>query len=296
MKTKKINTILNQEKPDIVIVADDYFTASIYPLFIKKTFPMILERHSIIVYGYKVDTTLKSKIINKTKVLLTCLGAKSYDKVILLSKGATKEWGKLKNIAVVNNPLTYSPKKVAALENKKVIAVGRYHSVKGFDMLLNIWKEVVHKLPEWELDIYGSGGQQKFLQQIIVDLKLTKSVNLNPPTKNIYDAYNNSSIYAMTSRSEGFPLVLIEAMSCGIPVIAFDCPNGPKDIITSSEDGFLIPVGNLDFYVTKLTSLMQDFELRVKMGKSGRQNIARLAPQKIIQEWDSIIQELILKK
>ena len=196
---------------------------------------------------------------------------------------------------VIANPLSFYPRERATLLNKKVIAVGNHGFAKGFDRLLLSWKEVVIKYSKWQLEIYGKKDPNQKLEKLIDEYNLFNNVKLFNPETNIQEKYLEASIYVLSSRSEGFGMVLIEAMACGVPCIAFDCPHGPADIITHNEDGILVKNGDIAAFANALISLMDDEDKRKKMGQKAKENVKRYLPTFIIQQWDQLFNSLISK-
>ncbi len=150
------------------------------------------------------------------------------------------------------------------------------------------WQKVHAKNPEWILEIYGKFDASEGVEILAKSLQIENSVHFFEPQKNIINNYLQSSIYVMSSRFEGFGMVLIEAMSCGIPCVSFDCPFGPSDIITNEEDGFLVENGNTNALAEKLNLLIEDTELRLKMGQRAKENVKRFLPENIMQQWDEL--------
>ncbi len=205
--------------------------------------------------------------------------------VVTLTQQDANFWQRYaQHIEVIPNMLTITPKMVLDYRTKRVISAGRYMSEKGFDRLLIAWGHIKKEFHDWELYIFGNGNRMPY-QEIVDQLQLGASVHLMPATENIADEFANSSIYVMSSRYEGFGLVLAEAMSCGLPCISFDCPYGPRDIITDGEDGLLAEDGNIEDLAKKLEQLMADEKLRKKMGAKGLQNITRFNPDTIMRQW-----------
>lgn len=201
--------------------------------------------------------------------------------------------GSEKNIRVIPNPSSIYPTEKANLENPKVIAVGSHTYNKGYDRLLNAWKYISKEYPDWQLHIFGKSNPTVNLEVLVNELKIESSVFLNPPTKNIEQEYLNSSVFVLPSRSEGFGMVLIEAMACGVPCVSFDCPSGPRDIITNDIDGFLVKNHDVEGFTKKIMYLMQDKQLRKKMGQKAKENVSKYAPTRIVKQWDSLFKELI---
>ena len=168
------------------------------------------------------------------------------DKFVVLTEEDKSQWQELSNIEVIPDPLSFHTETVSPLTSKRVIAVGRYVYQKGFDLLLHAWAIVEKQNQEWELAIYGQGEREPY-EQLIDELKINrKRCHLYGPTNDIKQEYLNSSVFAFSSRFEGFGMVLVEAMSCGLPVVSFDCPCGPKDIISNNTDGILVPNGEVE--------------------------------------------------
>lgn len=222
-----------------------------------------------------------------------------WDKLIVLTNEGKLEWEKeknIKNIEVIPNFLSFYPLKTSECKNKTIISVGRLELQKGYDELIEVWNKLFQKYSDWKLEIYGEGSLKKELQEKIDKLGMTNSLLLKGVDKNIMDKYLKSSIYVMSSRYEGFGMVLVEAMACGLPVISFDCPCGPKDIIKDGEDGFLIRNRDLNEMANKLEFLIKNEEKRKNMGEKAHQNIARYSKDKVMLQWKNLFEELVNKK
>ena len=217
-------------------------------------------------------------------------------KFILLTEEEKMNWPELNNTTVINNPLPFFPEKVAQCENKKVIAVGRYTYQKGFDMLIDTWKIVSQKHPDWELSIYGEGDRES-LQNKIDSLKISSNCLLKAPVTNITDKYLESSVFVLSSRFEGFGMVIVEAMACGVPPVSFACPCGPKDIIKDGEDGILVDKNNICQLADKISYLIENDQMRKQMGINARTNAQRFSIEQIGKQWSALFESLIkLKK
>src|SRR5699024_8752282 len=155
------------------------------------------------------------------------------------------------------------------------------------DLLLEAWKKVHNNFPTWELHLYGRENLS-FLDTN----NLPSSVKYFPPTPDIQEKYKESAIYVMSSRFEGFGMVLIEAMVMGVPCISFDCPYGPSDIIKNHEDGFIVDKGNQDELAEKISFLIANPKKRKNMGIRAMQNVKRFEMNTIIKTWDKLFKEL----
>ena len=212
--------------------------------------------------------------------------------VVTLTRQDVPFWQRYtQRIEVIPNMLTITPKMVSSYRVKRVISAGRYMSEKGFDRLLKAWGLIKKDFCDWELYIFGNGDRAPY-QNIVEQLQLGEAVHLMPATEDIAEEFSKSSIYVMGSRYEGFGLVLAEAMSCGLPCVSFDCPYGPRKIITDGEDGLLAEDGNLEDIAKKLERLMSDEELRKDMGAKAIQNISRFKPEVIMAQWMNLFNSI----
>ena len=220
-----------------------------------------------------------------------------YDQFIVLTEEDKELWKKsISSVVNIPNILSFQEVKRSSLVNKKAIAVGRFDEQKGFDTLIKIWSSIIKQAQGWQLHIYGQGPQKSYLQQLIYQFDLQDSVFLHQPEKNIVSCYCNSSLYLMSSRYEGWGLVLSEAMQCGLPVVAFGCKCGPKDIITEGGDGFCIDEGDEQKFISSAVKLMTDEKLRMKMGQSAQRNIQRYSLEHVMPQWNKLFIKLAKNK
>ena len=218
---------------------------------------------------------------------------KCLDRFVVLTEEDKASWTELSNVQVIPDPLAFDIDKVSPLTNKRVIAVGRYVYQKGFDLLLQAWKSVELQHPDWELSIYGMGDRTPY-EQIVTDLQIDRAhCHLYGSTPDIKAEYLNSSLFVFSSRFEGFGMVLIEAMACGLPVVSFDCPCGPKDIVRHSEDGLLVPSGNITLLAKALHQIMSDDSLRQKMAVAAKINAKRFQIDGIAQRWKAFLEDVL---
>lgn len=214
------------------------------------------------------------------------------DRFVVLTEEDKLAWKELDNVEVIPDPLAFDINEVSPMTNKRVIAVGRYVYQKGFDLLLQAWAKVEKQLPEWELAIYGMGDRSLYEKQID-NLQIDRNrCHLYGPTEDIKREYLNSSLFVFSSRFEGFGMVLIEAMACGLPVVSYDCPCGPKDIVSDEEDGVLVENGNISELADHMISLMENDERRKRMSKSALKNVQRYKIEQIAQHWKLLFEGL----
>ena len=188
-------------------------------------------------------------------------------------------------VVKIYNPLTVSVSGSSKRVGKNFVAVGRLEAQKGFDILIKSFVEVVDKHPDAMLKIYGSGGEERNLNKLIRLSGLSEHVALVGPTKNISCAYINSDFFVLSSRFEGFGLVIIEAQAHGLPVVSFDCPRGPSEIIRDRENGLLVENGSIDALANAMLELLNDRQLCDYMVGNAFKDIARFSHPAIYDEW-----------
>lgn len=214
------------------------------------------------------------------------------DKFVVLNENAVLEWPELDNVTMIPDPLPLKMKEKSTLQSKRIVTIGRYSYEKGYDFLLRIWALVEKKYPDWQLNVYGMGDPTpyvKLMDELSVD---PRRCHLNSSLVDVESEYQRSSILVQPSRTEGFGLVLVEAMACGLPVVAFDCENGPRSLIENGEDGFLIPPYDVESFAERLMQLMDDEKLRTKMGEKGLLKSQQYHISKIASQWEQLFDEL----
>lgn len=282
-------------KPDISISMG--FGLSIYLYKIKDGSKKVLEIHFSKYkrkhYFTTWDKYYLGRVISNIYEREKINAARHFDSFVVLTDEDKESWRDMPNIEVIPNPISFMPEEYSDVTAKRVLAAGRYTYQKGFEYLIDIWNEIAKKYPDWKLSIFGDGSKKKLLETRIKKFNLSESVELLPITSNIQKEMMNSSVYALTSRYEGLPLVLIEAMACGLPAVAFACKCGPRDVIENGEDGFLIEFKNKNAFAEKLSLLIENEELRRRMGKSARTNIQRFNTENVMPKWESLFERLL---
>ena len=214
-------------------------------------------------------------------------------RLVVLTEEEKSSWKNQRNIEVIPNPLPFFSSESSTTRQKKAIAVGRLVYEKGFDLLIEVWKEVFEKHPDWELNIYGSGDQKETLIRLIQENGLEAAVKIHDPSSHIQELYLEHSMLILSSRYlEALPMVLIEAMACGLPLVAFDSPCGPKDVITNGVNGFLVEFGNTKKLAEKINQLIESDELRKTMGSAAQKISLNYSLDRIMERWHHLFEEL----
>jgi glycosyltransferase involved in cell wall biosynthesis len=184
----------------------------------------------------------------------------------------------------------------AALDAKVVVAAGRLEPRKGFDRLLSAWAKLVPRHPGWELRIFGSGREQSALRRQIADLGIADSARIMGYTRRLHEEFAAASMFVMSSRREGFPMVLLEAMGVGLPVVSFDCPTGPREIIREGVDGHVVPDGDVERLAVAMGRLMDDAERRKAFGAAALERAVRYDIGAIGERWGRLLHEAAQSK
>jgi len=288
---KSLKTKTKNIKPDIIIVSDNGIKAYTIPFILLSKTPIVFECHgSKFVETKHLNQNFILQLKNNLKYAFKDFCANRFSKFVALSNENLKEWN-VNNGLIIPNPSWIRNQKLSDLKSKRVIAVARNSYEKGLDRLLLIWERIVVKHPIWILEIYGESVID--LNNVIQDLGIESNVILNNPVQNIADEYLLSSVCVMTSRSEGFPMVLLEAMASGLPCVAYDCPSGPRAIIEDGKNGFLIQNGDINSFVEKLEQLIEDVDLRMQMGRNAKASTQKYGIEPIMEQWRSLFESLV---
>lgn len=291
---KRLKQIIKKEKPDIVITTMGRSLDFISRF--KDSSIKIGEAHTTkyhlrslhlmeekgIIYKWIAKSFRRRQISN----------AKKLSALVLLTPEDANDWKGITNTYVIPNSIQSMPHEASKLNQKRAIMVGRYNEAKGYEYLVEAWDIVYQKHPDWCIDIYGSGELHDDVENWIKEKHLENTIIMHEPTNQIMDKYLESSICIVSSRYEGFSMAIVEAMASGVPCVSFDCPYGPRNIIKDEEDGILVEHLNSKALADNICRLIEDDNLRIKLGANARVNIQRFSEEKIMNQWINLINSL----
>lgn len=288
-----LNKLLNVEKPDIV---DCFYPGecSFVPS-LKDGSKKVMELHQSKLFHHQYNRSGLMGLADKIRAKMDERLVSKFDSFVVLTEEDAEMWGDVPNIKVIPNAAKFISSGYSSCQNKRVIAVGRLDYQKSFDRLIEAWALVqqTDKYSDWHLDIFGQGEWRNMLQQMIDERGLQDRVTLNKPTKDIAKEYASSSMLVMSSHYEGFPMVMIEAMACGLPVVTFDYKCGPRDIIDHEINGLLVKDGDIGGLAQALMRLMNADELRQKMGEKARLVVDRYSEEKVMSKWQELYSKIL---
>lgn len=279
---KRLKNTIEDIRPDIIVCIRIELIGII--LKAKGNIPVVCESHSLC-YAYKYEN---SSFLHRIRYHIALRKVRKVNCVVALTEGDARDWRRYNDnvVAIPNIVHLNDIGKYSSLKSKIVIFVGRFSIQKDIWSLLEIWKIVNQKHPDWELHMYGEGELKEEFENSV--LKTNANIKVFHPTAQIFDRYLESTILIMTSLYEPFGLVLPEAMSFGLPVIAFDCPYGPADIIKDNLGGYLVRNRDITSFVEKLTLLMDDEELRIEKSMQAIKSSSKYKAEYIMQQWNQL--------
>lgn len=213
------------------------------------------------------------------------------DKFVVLTEEDAATWENKHNTTVIPNFYDKPQAEPAKCEAKRAIAVGRYTYQKGFDMLIEAWGKVSDLHPDWHLDIYGPGDKEHYAN-MVAEKGLSQFITCNGSLQDVEEEFRKSSMFVFSSRYEGFGMVLIEAMACGVPCVSFTCQCGPSSIIKDGEDGMFVPPNDIDALAYSVVRLMDNDELRKSMGAKAYVNVRRFSQESVMKKWIELFDSL----
>ena len=293
---KRLKKLIDDISPDIIVATggcEKYFVPSIAGN--PKT---IREIHFST--GYRMEHARKNgSLFEKVSARVADFidfrfGVRKYDRLVLLTQEDLDDnWNGFDRAVAIHNPVGFSTKTVSDLTAKELIAVGRLDGQKDFHSLLRIAKMVFDRHPDWHLTILGEGPERQSLEMLANELGISEKVSMPGIVDNVPERLRGASVMCMTSRYEGLPLSLVEAMECGLPCVAYACKCGPKDIFSTPEEGgFLIAPGDEDGFATTVCRLIESEDLRREMGHAAKHRAADFTVGKIMSQWTKLFETL----
>lgn len=281
---------LQQIKPDVIIACNYAFDFYWAPFFLKSILKL-KEFHSS--RSTEVGIRKTGTFFQKFNFKLNDFIESNYSQLIILNQ-VEANYFKSDNLTIIPNPVTINPNTIAKLQNKKAIAAGRIATVKGFEKAIIAWKTVVATNPDWVLDIYGQGEPSYILklENLIIENQLQQNVFIKKAVPNLDEVMLDYSIYIMTSLTECFPMILLEALASGLPIVSFNCPHGPSNIVTNNEDGFVVEDQNIAQLATQVLILINHPEVRIAMGKNAKINSYNFSTAVIMKKWNNLFVKL----
>ena len=291
---RRLTKVLNEISPDIVVTvsqSEKYMLPDIKgdwvllrELHYRKDFRSFAAASRSVFY--KIAARLSDFYDYRCKI-------SEYDHIVVLThEDRMNNWGKNEKVSVIPNPITFRSETAAPLNSRKIVAVGRLTAQKNFASLIRAFSRVADRHPDWSLEIYGEGEEREALQRQIDGLSLEQNVCLCGNTSRVQEKMLGSSCFVLSSLFEGLPLVMLEAMSCGLPVVSYDCPCGPKDIITDGVDGFLVATGDERMLADRICGIIENPDMRAEMSAAALRKSENYRIEKIIPMWMELFKRL----
>ena len=222
--------------------------------------------------------------------------APALDRLVVLTERNRRCWaqelGSGSKVAVIPNGVSFGQSKsLETWSAPVVVAAGSLVARKGFDRLIRAYSPLAEEFPEWRLRIFGRGGERDALARLIDEHQRSEQIQLAGYTRSLDQEMLKSSVYAMSSHSEGLPMVLLEAMGSGLPVVSFDCP-GPDQLVESGATGLLVTDGDVDAMTSALRTLMSSEDLRRRYGQAAREHAATYHLENVVTQWRRLVRDV----
>ncbi len=290
---KALTALLLREKADIVVSL--YPSESSFIPAIRDGSKKVLELHFNKFFRLQYHRSGLLGLADRFRTWQDGRIVRRFHKFVVLTREDAGYWGPLPNLEVIPNAALVPPVQARDVAQKRrVIAVGRLDYQKGFDRLLEAWALLPRRLRDsWKLDIFGQGEWEQLLKDKAVKLGIAEGARINGPTNRIYQEYAASSFLVMSSHYEGFPMVMTEALSCGLPVVSFDFLCGPKDLITPGENGLLVKEGDIFALAAAMQQLMEDAQLLERLSSGARKIVDTYSQEAVMARWEQCFQTLL---
>ena len=287
---KRLAAVLRQERPDVTLVhyPTEAWVAATIRDGSKKMMEFHTSRYSRMQAGHRGLHRYMAAFRTWNDMRI----AKKFQKVIVLTQEDAAQWGNMPGLCVIPDAVQPTALRAHPAQSRTVIAAGRLIPIKGFDKLLEAWSLLPPETRAgWKLKIFGEGMLEETLKQQIVQSGLQESASICPATPHIFEEYAQSAFLVMTSRYEGFGMVMVEGMSVGLPAISFAFKCGPRDIIRNGENGYLVPPGDVQALADAMALLMKDDRLREALSAGALETADRFMEDNIMKQWEDLFNE-----
>lgn len=282
-----LRTLVRKIELDLFITVDTTFSLITAPALFNLKIKKIAWEH----FNFNMPKSVAAKISKYLAVLCS-------KKIIVLTDGDRKlwesKWGTKGKIVKINNMCKFDKTKtIPDFNNKIVLAVGRLVSQKGFDLLIKSWVLIAKELPDWKLLIVGNGEDKKKLEALVIDLSLENKINIVNSTQNIDELYKKATMYCLSSRYEGWGLVLVEAQQYNLPIVSFDCNFGPNEIITDGFNGILVTEGDVNGLSKAIIKIAKEKKVYDRLVSNVvSTDTKKFSTDAVISKWDEMIKSL----
>ena len=291
---KALRSTVEDFKPDVVVLASDWQTLMGAVVKSVSPIPAIAEFHNTYAYIMRKVGSSENwlrKMVTKFYYRQTIRNLRKCSKLVVLTEIDAQNWRRhFDNVCVIPNPVTLYPDVIDDIpkDNGRIIFVGRFNHEKRIDRLITAFSMLADRYPDWHVDIFGDGNEKENLLRQIDECGLVNRVVIHEPTKAIYDEYKRSEMLVLCSEHEASPLVLVEAMACGVPCVSLDCPTGPRAIIKDGETGLLAKDGDVNDLASKMEWLIAHEAERKEMGRKARVFAASRKQDVVMGQWEKL--------
>lgn len=287
-----LDKVLRRISPDITVSLcgnDVYFVPSCEDGSVKLAEFHFSHDKFLLKYGDTPYARLRTRMLEKA--------LKKFSALVVLTEADAKVWmGILPSVKLIHNPLTFPIGERSPLTAKRFIAAGRLERQKDYPSMIQAWRKVSDRHPDWTLDIFGEGHQKDDIQRLIKSYGLEGKVRLMGRSTDVRSEMMNSSGLVLSSRFEGFPMVLLEAAATGLPLVSFDCHHGPSEIVQTGESGILVPLGDTDALADAITRIIEDEDLRRHCGAGAHERAKDFLPERVMERWDTLLESYYSSK
>jgi len=296
---KALRSTVEDFKPDVVVLASDWQTLMGAVVQSVNPIPVIAEFHNTYAHIMrKVESSENwlRKVMTQFYYRQTISNLRKCSKLVVLTEIDAQNWRRhFDNVCVIPNPVTQYPEVIDDIpkDNGRIIFVGRFNHEKRIDRLITAFSMIADRYPDWHVDIFGDGNEKEKLLRQVDECGLVKRVVIHEPTKAIYDEYKRSEMLVLCSEHEASPLVLVEAMACGVPCVSLDCPTGPRAIIKDGETGLLAKDGDVNDLASKIEWLIVHEAERKEMGLKARVFAASRKQDVVMGQWEKLYTGII---